>query len=611
MKRIHAMPFGAEPDGSGNVRFRLWAPDAQSVQIELSHDNPERGNQRARLPMHRDAEGWHSLVVPNTGAGTRYMYRIDDRISVPDPASRYNPEDIHAASAVIDATAFDWPDGDWRGRPWEQAIIYELHVGTFTSEGTFAAAIERLDYLVGLGVTAIEIMPVADFPGKRGWGYDGVLPFAPEAAYGMPDDLKRLVAAAHERKLMAILDVVYNHFGPEGDYLHEFASNFFNPAHTTPWGAAINYDGAQSRVVRDFFIHNALYWLEEFHFDGLRLDAVQAIADDSEQHVVSEIAAAVRAGPGRERHVHLILENENNQASFLRRPREPAGKHTHANAQWNDDFHHALHVLATGEQSSYYVDFADAPLWRVGRSLAEGFSYQGEASGFRGGKPRGEPSGDLHPTAFINYTQSHDQVGNRAFGERIQHLVPARTLRLGVISLLLSPAIPMLFMGEEFAASTPFLFFCDFGPDLADRVREGRCREFAAFGHEGDIPDANDAATFLACKLRWEETGMPDHREWLELYRHLLAIRLRSIVPHLAGNHHRGRFAVIGDSRLTVDWLLGDGTPLSLRANFSPQEWTLEHPPEGSVIFPANQKVPVTRIPAYGVLWTLGNAAKA
>ncbi|HEX7813477.1 MAG TPA: malto-oligosyltrehalose trehalohydrolase [Burkholderiales bacterium] len=604
MKRRHRMPFGAECGGDGGVRFRLWAPDAQTVHLDLGQQY-----QRARLPMQRDADGWHTIRVPDVAAGARYLFRIDDRISVPDPASRHNPEDIHAASAVVDPEAFDWPDADWRGRPWEEAVIYELHVGTFTPEGTFAAAVERLDYLVELGVTAIEIMPVADFPGRRGWGYDGVLPFAPDAAYGTPADLKRLVAEAHARNLMAILDVVYNHFGPEGAYLHEFASAFFNPAHATPWGAAINFDGDRSAVVRDFFIHNALYWLEEFHFDGLRLDAIQAIADDSGRHVVSDVAAAIRAGPGRDRHVHLILENESNQASFLSRHGGSAPAHSHpahANAQWNDDFHHALHVLATGEQSGYYTDYAEQPLWYLGRALAEGFGYQGEPSRFRRGQPRGEKSNELPSTAFINYTQSHDQVGNRALGERIAHLAPARILRLGVVSLLLSPGIPMLFMGEEFAASTPFLFFCDFGPDLAVKVREGRRREFAEFGHAGDLPDPNDPATFAACKLRWDEIGSPDHEEWLALYRNLLAIRQRAVVPHLAGPHHRGRFAVIDDSRLTVDWLLGDGTPLALRANFSAQAWTLEHPPGGTVIFPDSPEAPRTHVPPHGALWTLG-----
>ena len=604
MKRNHAMPFGAEPDGNGNVRFHLWAPDVQVVQVDLADSHHRR-----LLPMHRDAQGWHSLVVPDTGAGARYLFRLDDGLGVPDPASRYNPEDIHAPSAVVDPQSFDWPDAGWRGRPWEEAVIYELHIGTFTPQGSFAAAVERLDYLVELGVTAIEIMPVSDFPGKRGWGYDGVLPFAPDAAYGTPDDLKRLVVAAHARNLMVLLDVVYNHFGPEGAYLHEYASNFFNPAHSTPWGAAINFDGEQAHVVRDFVIHNALYWLEEFHFDGLRLDAIQAIADDSGLHVVTELAAAVRAGPGRERHVHLILENESNVADFLRRPRDGAAA-SHASAQWNDDFHHALHVIATGEHSSYYADFADQPLWHLGRVLAEGFAYQGEASRFRGGKPRGQRSSDLPATAFVNYTQSHDQVGNRAFGERIGHLVPARNLRLGIISLLLAPSIPMLFMGEEFAASTPFLFFCDFGPDLADKVREGRRREFAEFGHEGDIPDANAESTFLACKLRWAEIDAPGHRDWLELYRQLLSLRREFIVPHLAGSRHRGRFAVIRESLLTVDWLLGDGTPLALRANFSMQDWLLDHPPEGRILFPGNQASPVTRLPPYGALWTLGTAAK-
>jgi malto-oligosyltrehalose trehalohydrolase len=529
---------------------------------------------------------------------------------VPDPASRYNPQDVHEASMVVDPGAFEWPDQDWRGRPWEEAVIYELHVGAFTPEGTFNAAIERLDYLARLGVTAIELMPVADFPGGRNWGYDGVLPFAPDASYGSPEDLKSLVAAAHARGMMVLLDVVYNHFGPEGNYLSAYAPQFFNPAHVTPWGAAINFDGGHSRVVRDFFVHNALYWFGEFNLDGLRLDAVHAIADDSRPDIVTEIAAAVRGGPGLHRHVHLVIENDRNQTGYLERSK--SGEPRCASAQWNDDFHHCLHVLATGECDGYYEDYSQQPLRLAGRCLAEGFAFQGEGSPYRGGRRRGEVSAGLAPTAFVDFLQNHDQVGNRALGERLCALAPGPVLRLETACLLLGPAVPLLFMGEEFAASAPFLFFCDFAPDLAQQVREGRHREFAAFERFGappgrSIPDPGAAETFAACKLDWRETAQPVHGDWHSLYSHLLELRRKLIVPHLAGKAHRAQFAVHG-AGLAVDWTLGDGARLHLRANFSDSDWTGVPVAPGAVVFQNPAPAGHGTLPGWSVLWTLETA---
>src|SRR5512134_1070251 len=409
MRRRHDMPFGAALRDDGATRFRLWAPGARRVDLALAHDVA-----RAELSMAPHEGGWYETVAPDAPAGTRYAFRIDGGIAVPDPASRFNPEDVHAPSLVVDPLAFEWRDADWRGRPWEEAVVYELHVGTFTPAGTFAAASERLDDLVDLGVTAIELMPVADFPGRRNWGYDGVLPFAPDASYGTPEDLKRLVVAAHSRGLMMLLDVVYNHFGPEGNYLHLYAPQFFNPAHETPWGAAINFDGEHARTVRDFFVHNALYWLEEYCFDGLRLDAVHAVADDSAPDIVAEIAGAVRSGPGRDRHVHVVLENDGNHARYL--AREAGGRPALATAQWNDDVHHAAHVLLTGETDGYYADYVEDSTRLLGRCLAEGYAYQGDVSRFRRQRARGEPSASLPPAAFVSLLQNHDQVGNRAFG---------------------------------------------------------------------------------------------------------------------------------------------------------------------------------------------------
>ena len=594
------MPFGAD-FADGVAHFRLWAPGAKQVALELTH-----GASRHPQPLTAEAGGWYSATVAHLAAGARYRYRIDDRIDVPDPASRSNPDDIHAASALVDPHAFEWPDDGWRGRPWEEAVIYELHVGTFTPEGTFNAAIERFDYLVRLGVTAIELMPVADFPGKRNWGYDGVLPFAPDASYGTPEDLKSLVVAAHARGLMVFLDVVYNHFGPEGNYLSAYAPQFFDETQHTPWGAAINFGGAQSRAVRDFFIHNALYWLEEYFFDGLRLDAVHAIVDTGEPDFVTELAQAVRARPARARHVHLILENDRNQAHYLERDEGP--QPTLANAQWNDDFHHALHVVATGERDGYYSDYAQRPLWLIGRTLAEGFAYQGDPSPFRGGEVRGTPSRELPPGAFINFTQSHDQVGNRALGERIGAIAQAPALQLGVMCLLLAPQVPMLFMGEEFNASSPFLFFCDFGPELAGAVRDGRRREFAAFakfaGEAGQqaIPDPNAEATFLTSKLQWSEVGEPPCSEWHTLYSTLLEVRRTSIVPHLDGGPVHAAFAVDG-ALVTVDWTLPDSTRLHLRANFCGRPIALPAL-AGSILYASAGATPAM-LPAWGGLWSL------
>jgi len=383
MKRHHSMPFGAEYR-DGVTRFNLWAPACASVRLELG-----RYGQRG-VSMDARGDGWHSLTLEDVKPGDAYAFRVKDGVPpVADPASRSNPWDVNAPSVVVDPRAFDWDDARWQGRPWKEAVVYELHVGTFTPAGTYLSTVERLDYLADLGVTAIELMPLADFAGKRNWGYDGVLQFAPDAQYGKPEDLKRLVAEAHTRAIMVLLDVVYNHFGPEGNYLSLYAPRFFNAAHQTPWGAAINFDGEHARTVRDFFIHNALYWLEEYHLDGLRMDAVHAIADDSPTHIVTEIAQAIAAGPGRERHIHQILENDANQSRFLERGA------AHAVAQWNDDAHHAFHVLVTGETDGYYEDYADKPAWRLGRTLTQGFAYQGESSVHRKGDKRGEPS--AHP----------------------------------------------------------------------------------------------------------------------------------------------------------------------------------------------------------------------
>ena len=442
-----------------------------------------------------------------------------------------------------------------------------------------------------------------------------MLPFAPAASYGTPNDLKRLVDAAHARGLMMLLDVVYNHFGPEGNYLHVYAPQFFNPRHQTPWGAAINFDAERSATVRDFFIHNALYWLEEFHFDGLRLDAVHAIVDESQPDFVTELATRVRkhiAG----RHVHLVLENDRNQARYL--ARDASGRAPLATAQWNDDLHHALHVLATGETDGYYADYAGDPVAMFGRALAEGFIYQGEASPYRGGAARGERSAHLPPPAFVSFAQNHDQVGNRALGERIAMLADAERLRTLMACVLLAPQTPLLFMGEEFAASTPFLFFCDFGPELAEAVTRGRREEFARFARFRDpsarqaIPDPNAAETFAASKLDWNEAEQAIGSQWRDFYRNCLALRRRHIVPWLAELRSGGSFHVEGETLLRLAWTARNGQRLHLIANLASAPCTDVALPAGELVF-ATDGVPAPgttgEVPRHGAAFILGRNA--
>ena len=603
--RAHAMPFGAQVLPDGTVRFRLWAPAAGHVSLLLEDVG-------APLPMLSVADGWYEWTTAQASAGTRYRFVLDDGQEVPDPASRYQPGDVHGFSEVIDPTVYPWSDTAWQGRPWHETILYELHVGTFTPEGTFRAAIDRLDDLVELGVTAVELMPVSDFPGARNWGYDGVLPFAPDSAYGRPEDMKALVDAAHARGLMVFLDVVYNHFGPEGNYLHAYACPFFTDRHQTPWGAAINVDGVDSAIVREFFIHNALYWIEEFHLDGLRFDAVHAIIDDSDRPFLEELAERVQALTTGRRHVHLVLENDANQARFL--ARTPDGRPRWHTAQWADDLHHGLHTAATGEAGGYYVDYAGAT-HRLGRAMAEGFAFQGEPTAFRG-EPRGEPSAHLPPTAFVGFLQNHDQIGNRAFGERIAQIAPPEAVRAAAAVYLLAPQVPMLFMGEEWASNRPFPFFCDFGPELAKAVHMGRREEFAAFPEFQDpeararIPDPTAPDTFDSAKLDWESRDEPPHAEWLSWYRRAIETRRREIVPHLEGTPGgTGRYEVVGRSGLSVQWRLGDGSRLHLRANLSdtPTPGLTDAP--GRVVWTEGEGVRDGVLSPWSVIWSIEEAS--
>lgn len=582
LSRTHRMPFGAEVQTDGCVRFRFFAPNAESVGLALGEGGG--GGEGEPLPMNAVGGGWHELVTDKARAGTLYRFALPDGTRVADPASRFQPHDVMGPSEVIAPGRYTWRDGAWIGRPWNEAVVYELHVGTFTPEGTFLAAIEKLDHLAALGVTAIEMMPVADFSGTRGWGYDGVLLYAPDSSYGRPEDLKKLVDAAHARGLMVLLDAVYNHFGPEGNMLPSYFPNLLTRRHKTSWGDAVNYDGEQSEIVRELVVHNAMYWIEEFHMDGLRLDAVHAILDDSPKHILTELAERVHA-LDTVYPVHLVLENENNEASRLTRCDRALP--THFTAQWNDDMHHVLHTAGTHEDAGYYADY-EGRAELMGKALAEGFAFQGQAAA-SSGKSRGERCAHLPPGAFIAFIQNHDQIGNRAFGERLSQITKPEAMRALVATYLLLPQVPMLFMGEEWEATQPFPYFCDFHGELADLVRQGRRDEFASFPEFQDpdkrdtIPDPLAESTFLSGKLDWAEPGQGMHAEVLARYKSLLGVRREAVVPLLdAIGGHAGTFQALGPNALVVGWKARDGRVLRLYANFS--EVRVEFPETGGRI---------------------------
>jgi malto-oligosyltrehalose trehalohydrolase len=551
----HPLPFGAEPRDDGTTRFRLWAPGARSVTLEAEHFPP--------MPM-QSSDGWHEAVAP-CGPGTRYRYRLPDGMAVPDPASRRQSGGVHGWSVVIDARAHDWHH-DWHGRPWHEAVILEVHAGLL---GGFTAIADRLEHWRDVGFTAIELMPVAAFPGARNWGYDGVLPFAPAEAYGTPDELKALVDRAHGLGLMVLLDVVDNHFGPAGNYLHLYAPQFFDASIRTPWGAAIDFNRPE---VRAFFTHNALYWLGEYRFDGLRFDATHAIAPQS---FLLQLAHDIRSSVEPGRLVHLVLEHEGNRASLL-------GGGERFDAQWADDFHHCVHRLLTGETEGYYQDFP-APAAQLARCLAEGFAWQGETT--PRGRARGEPSGELPTTAFVICLQNHDQIGNRAFGERLAALADAEALRAATALLLLAPQIPLVFMGEACGSRAPFLYFTDHDDELAERVREGRRAEFAHFAAFADlrrraqIPDPNAPATFARSRPDPADADPAARAAW----QRLLALRRDHIVPRIPGARALGAVP-LGEAGVLARWRLGDGAELAIACNLGPVPLALE-PPDGPVLF--------------------------
>jgi maltooligosyltrehalose trehalohydrolase len=549
--------FGTQLTKAGAL-FRLWAPAAKQVDLLLEASKSPHAMQPRK-------DGWYSVEVDGVTAGARYKFRVDDEIDVPDPASGFQPDDVSGPSELIDHSSYQWRAVEWRGRPWHETVLIETHVGTYTREGSYRAMIGKLDHLVATGITALELMPLADFAGPRNWGYDGVLWYAPDSAYGRPDDLKALIDEAHLRGLMVFLDVVYNHFGPEGNYLGRYAPCFFTDAQT-PWGSAIDYRVPQ---VRAFAIENALFWLREYRFDGLRLDAVHAITELGENSVLHELSvAAGQLAAATGRHIHLVVENDDNRASLLDPDKDPPlGKYR---AQWNDDYHHAWHVFLSDEKQGYYRDYANSPLSDIARALGAGFVYQGEASAHRGGAARGESSRELPPTAFVNFLQNHDQIGNRAFGDRLESHAPPKAMEAALSVTLLAPTIPMLFMGEEWGSKAPFPFFCGFEGSLADAVRAGRRKEYAwAYARYGDeVPDPLTLSTFESALPDWGCCNHGPANQRLLLVRRLLATRQREIVPRLQGVAF-GEAHAAKTGLLTASWRMGDGAVLQLTANLS------------------------------------------
>ena len=567
--------------------FEVWAPHAASVDLVLDND---------RIPMARRERGWWG-VESDVPAGTDYRFSVDGGTPRPDPRSPWQPEGPDGPSRTVDHYAFAWSDVDWRGADLATAVIYELHIGTFTPEGTFDSAIERLDHLVDLGVTAIELLPVAEFSGGHGWGYDGVDLYAPHRAYGGPEGLKRLVDAAHSRGLAVVMDVVYNHLGPSGNYLREFGP-YFTDRYATPWGDAINFDGPGSDEARRFFVDNALMWQRDYHCDGLRLDAVHAILDTSAFHILEEIGADVRALEAEVgRTLWVIAESDLNDPRLVTLvDRGGYG----LDAQWSDDFHHALHALLTGETAGYYSDFGS--IEHLATALRRAFVYAGDHSAFRQ-RRHGRPPDGLGARRFLGYLQNHDQVGNRAAGERSSQLMSPGLLKVGAALVMTAPFVPMLFQGEEWAASTPFLYFTDHpDPELGKAVSEGRKGEFAAFGWEpSEIPDPQDRASFEASKLQWSEPNRGIHAEMLAWHKELIRFRKTTPPPtdlaDVSVRHdERGRWLVVEYGTYTVvcnmstdevDVELGEGRQIALASGYEPKRTNgaVNLPPESVTIY--------------------------
>lgn len=544
--------WGAEYISDDVVRFRVWAEGQKNLTLRLNDND---------IQMVASSNGWFQADVPGIRHGAEYQFVLQDGMTVPDPASRAQKGDVNGPSVVIDHRRYAHVNHDWKGRPWEETVIYELHMGTFTPEGTFRAAIDRLPYLAELGITQLEVMPVSQFGGSRGWGYDGVLLYAPHAAYGTPEDFHAFIDAAHGLGLSVVLDIVLNHFGPEANYLPLLSPAFFDADRMTPWGNGIAYE---REPVRQYITEAPLYWLTEYRLDGLRFDAIDQIKDTSDTHILEEIAEKIREAIPH-RHVHLTTEDSRN-VIFLH-PRDEQGNTPLFTAEWNDDFHNAAHVFATGETHAYYQDFAFEPEKKFARALAEGFVYQGEVS-LQTGQSRGVECHTQPPPFFVDFIQNHDQTGNRAQGERLITLAGAEKTRVLLAALLLSPHIPLLFMGEEFGETHPFLFFTDFHGELAKAVREGRAKEFTGHaGHDETVPDPNDLNTFVRSTLDWDKLSQEEGKSWLRFTRSLLTLRHRHIVPLLRqGGTVEGKILHTAHGRVAVSWQFPHGT-LSLAVN--------------------------------------------
>jgi len=514
-KSAWELDIGATVLENGSIRFRVWAPRSDGISVRIVSDTENR-----LVSLRREERGYFSAVVDGVREGDLYLYLLDDGVERPDPVSRFQPDGVHGPSRVVDPQSFSWTDRAWKGRPLHDYILYELHVGTGSGEGTFEALIPLLDYLLELGITALELMPVAQFPGERNWGYDGVYPFAPQNSYGGPVGLKKLVDACHARGLAVVLDVVYNHLGPEGNYLHGFAP-YFTDRYRTPWGEAVNFDGPDSDEVRRYFLDNALYWLCEYHLDALRIDAVHGIYDFSARHFLEELAAEIHREAERlGRQIHVIAESDLNDVRLIDPP-EKGGYGL--DGQWNDDFHHALHTLLSGEKDGYYQDFGG--VGHLAKSFRERFIYSGQYSRFRrrrhGNSAAGRPA-----RQFVVCAQNHDQVGNRMFGERLSTLVSFESLKLAAGVLLLSPYIPLLFMGEEYGEEAPFLYFISHSdPGLVEAVREGRKKEFSSFAFRGEPPDPASVETFLRSKTNPDKRFAGNHSTLFHFYKTLIAMR--------------------------------------------------------------------------------------
>lgn len=553
------LTFGANVVADG-VEFRVWAPSRERVDVVLYGPDAERVE-----PLAAEEGGWWSAVVAGAGAGTRYKYRLNGGDAFPDPASRSQPDGVHEASEVVDPSAFAWTDAGWKGVPYEDLVIYELHVGTATEEGTFDALIGRLDDIAALGATAVEPLPIAEFPGHRNWGYDGVFLYAPESSYGGADAFRRFVDAAHARGLAVVLDVVYNHLGPEGNYLPAITGGrYFTDRHCTPWGDAIDY---AARPVREFAIQNALHWAREYHVDGLRMDATHAILDDSPLHVIAEMVQRVHASLPEGRHFAFMAEDERNESSLVLPPPTGWG----IDGVWADDFHHQVRRHTAGDHEAYFQDYTGSAEDIV-RTLLRGWYYEGQRS-VNHDRPRGTPTEGMRPTAFIHCIQNHDQVGNRALGDRLTESVSLPVYRALSALLLLSPYTPLLWMGQEWAATTPFQYFTDHPEELGKLVTEGRRKEFGKFSAFADpkvrerIPDPQAPSTFANSRLRWDEAEQMPHAGIRALYRELLALR-HSLAPLRRRDRESLDAHALGARALSLRRTGEDGSAVLLVASF-------------------------------------------